>query len=169
MMAEQTTAGPDRVTLRDVVEDDLPILYTFQLDQESNQMAAFTARDRDAFMQHWARLLGNPAIVKQTILCDGQVAGNIGCFEMEGDWEVTYWIGREFWGRGIATRALAALLEQVKTRPLYGYTATHNIASRRVLEKCGFTFFGEHPAIMTLHGEDVPGYILKLNAGDRAT
>ena len=127
----------DSVVLRDVTEDDLPIFFAFQLDEESNRMAAFAPRDRDSFMAHWGGILGNPALIKQTIVYDGQVAGNIGSFEHEGQREVGYWIGREFWGRGIATRALAAFVNKVTTRPLYGYVATHNLASRRVLEKCG--------------------------------
>ena len=152
------------VLLRDVIEDDLPIFFAFQLDPEANRMAAFAPRDREAFMAHWGRVLGNPANINQAIIYGGRVAGNIACFEQEGQREVGYWIGREFWGRGIATQALAAFVNKVATRPLYGYVATHNVASRRVLEKCGFVVSGYDEAFVTLNGEPVAGYILKLNA-----
>jgi RimJ/RimL family protein N-acetyltransferase len=57
---------------------------------------------------------------------------------MDGQREVGYWVGRDFWGRGLATKALKIFLEIEETRPLYGVVAVHNIASQRVLEKCGF-------------------------------
>jgi RimJ/RimL family protein N-acetyltransferase len=60
-----------------------------------------------------------------------------------GQREVGYWIGSEYWGKGIATRALAAFLEHDRTRPLHARVAKHNVASVRVLEKCGFTVIGE--------------------------
>jgi RimJ/RimL family protein N-acetyltransferase len=153
------------VLLRDVTPDDLPLFFEFQLDPEANRMAAFAARDRDAFIAHWGRSLGTEAIDKQTIVCGGKVAGNIVCFEQEGQREVGYWLGREFWGQGIATQALAAFVNKVTARPLYGYVATHNFASRRVLEKCGFLVSGYDAAFTTLNGEDVAEIILKLDAG----
>src|SRR5687767_1780166 len=135
------------VLLRDVIEDDLPIFFEQQQDPAANRMAAFTAKDpadRVAFTAKWAKILGDESITKRTILFGGQVAGNVSAFvaPWSGKLEVTYWIGREFWGKGIATRALAALLRAVKTRPLYARAAKDNIASLRVLEKCAFTIAG---------------------------
>ena len=129
--------------LREVIDTDLPILFEQQMDPEANQMAAFPARDRDAFMAHWSRILSDETLIKRTILFQGQVAGNIGCFEMKGVRQVGYWIGRQYWGRGIATAALSDLLKDISVRPLYAYVAKHNIASLRVLEKCGFVICGE--------------------------
>ena len=131
------------IQLRPVLDSDLPTLYEHQADPVANQMAAFPARERDAFMQHWAKTLSNPSNRVLTILYDGQVAGTIMSFEMDGKREVGYWIGREYWGRGIATTALAQFLEIERARPLYGYVARHNTGSRRVLEKCGFQALGE--------------------------
>jgi RimJ/RimL family protein N-acetyltransferase len=51
---------------------------------------------------------------------------------------VGYWLGRSYWGRGIATRALALFLPLVPARPLYAHVASHNTGSMRVLVKCGF-------------------------------
>jgi RimJ/RimL family protein N-acetyltransferase len=102
-------------------------------------MADFPARDREAFMALWSRILAKTDIVKRTILFDDQVAGNIVSFtEDDGHREVGYWLGRDFWGKGIATRALTAFIEIVTERPLYAEVAGPNHASRRVLEKCGF-------------------------------
>jgi len=128
------------VTLRDVGDDDLPIFFVHQSDPESNRMAAFPARDQAAFDGHWAKIRADPTIVLRTIVVDGQVAGNFVSFEQGAAREIGYWIGREFWGRGIATHALAQFLDIVTVRPLHAVLAPHNVASRRVLEKCGFRF-----------------------------
>lgn len=126
------------VLLRDVIEEDLPVFYQHQIDPVACQMAAFPSRERDAFMAHWMKILADDSLVKQTILFNGQVAGNVVSFVQDGEQEVGYWIGREFWGKGIATLALAALLEKFETRPLFAHVVKPNIASQRVLEKCGF-------------------------------
>ena len=129
----------NQILLRDVIEADLPIFYEQQLDPEATQMAAFPAREHEEFMAQWqGNVLGNECVIKKTILFGGQVAGNIVSFEQFGEREVGYWLGKEFWGQGIASQALAKFLDYEKTRPLYAHVAKHNIASRRVLEKCGF-------------------------------
>ena len=130
----------DRVRLRDVEPDDLPIFYEQQLDPDATRMAAFPSRDRASFDAHWERnILGNPDAIAQTILVDDEVAGNIGSWTQEGVRLVGYWIGKEYWGKGIATRALSAFLHQVTHRPLYAHVVKHNIGSIRVLAKCGFS------------------------------
>jgi RimJ/RimL family protein N-acetyltransferase len=152
------------VLLRDVTETDLSIFFEQQLDPQANHMAAFPARQREAFMAHWAKILIDGTVAKQTILFDGQIAGNIVSFEQSGEREVGYWIGRAYWGKGIATQALAAFLEQVQERPLYAHVAKHNIASRRVLEKCGFVLYGEDKGFPYQGDEPVEELILKLSA-----
>ncbi len=134
---------PNTVLLRDVIASDLPILFEQQFDPVANQMAAFPARDREAFMAHWAKIMADENNILKTILYGDQVAGNIVSWEHDGEREVGYWLGREFWSKGIATQALAAFLEIVSARPLYAHVVKHNLASIRVLEKCGFTITGE--------------------------
>jgi RimJ/RimL family protein N-acetyltransferase len=134
------------VTLRAVIDSDLPIFFEQQNDPVANEMAAFAARDRDAFMAHWEKVFANPSNTYMTILYNDEVAGNMLSFEMDGKREVGYWLGRDFWGKGIASAALKEFLRQERTRPLYGYAARHNIGSQRVLEKCGFEAVGEEEA-----------------------
>ncbi len=101
----------NEVRLRSIEPNDLPIFYEQQLDVDATRMAGFAARDRAAFDTHWAaNILGNPRAVKQTILVDGQVAGDIGSWPQDDVRLVGYWIGKEHWGKGVATRALAAFL-----------------------------------------------------------
>jgi len=130
--------------LREVVEPDLPVFYEYERDPEAAAMAVFPSRDRDAFMAHWAKTLANDSCLTRTVVCDGEVAGNIGCWEADGRRFVGYWIGREFWGRGLATHALSELLGVVDARPLYAHVVKSNVASIRVLEKCGFVEVGGH-------------------------
>lgn len=150
------------VRLRDVSQDDLPIFFEHQLDPEANRMAAFTPRKEKEFFAHWTKILADDMVVKKTILFDGRVAGSVVSFERDGDREVGYWIGREYWGKGIATRALSEFLDLVDVRPLYAHVAKDNIASIRVLEKCGFDVSRRVKAIATDRGEEVEEVILKL-------
>jgi RimJ/RimL family protein N-acetyltransferase len=154
------------VLLREVTESDLPLFFEQQLDPEATQMAAFPARDREAFMAHWTKILGDETITKKTILFEGQVAGNIVSFEQFGERLVGYWLGKEYWGQGIATEALSAFLDQVRARPLYAHVAKHNIASIQVLEKCGFTIIGEEEGFADAGGDEVEEFILKLSANE---
>jgi RimJ/RimL family protein N-acetyltransferase len=132
--------------LREVVEADLPVFHEYECDPEAAAMAVFPSRDRDAFMAHWAKTLANDSALTMAIVCDGAVAGNIGCWEVDGRRFVGYWIGRRFWGRGLATQALAELVATVEARPLYAHVATSNVASIRVLEKNGFVEVERHRA-----------------------
>lgn|SRR5512139_2957641 len=132
------------VHLRDVIESDLPIFYEQQLDPEATQMAAFPSREREAFMTHWAKIRRDETNVLKTILYHEQVAGNMGSWQQDDEREVGYWLGKEYWGKGIATQALTEFLQHVAQRPLYAHVVKHNIASIRVLEKCGFARWGEN-------------------------
>jgi RimJ/RimL family protein N-acetyltransferase len=152
------------VHLRDVADSDLPIFFEHQRDPIATRMAAFPAREREPFMAHWAKILTNPGIYKQTIVFEDQVAGNVVSFEQDGQREVGYWLGREFWGKGIATRALSAFLKLVTERPLYGYVARHNLGSQRVLEKCGFHLWGESVENDDPDGEPIVDLIYRLTA-----
>ena len=161
---------PTTILLRNVIESDLPIFFEQQLDPVANQMAAFPAREREAFMAHWARILADESNILKTILYGDQVAGNIVSWEHAdkgSEREVGYWLGRAFWGKGIATQALSLFLEEVTTRPLYAYVAKHNLASIRVLENCGFTITGEDQALSSTGNEEVEAVILKLSANER--
>ena len=131
------------VKLRPVREDDLEVFYRQQRDPVATAMAAFPERERDAFLAHWHDIMARDDVLLRTVAADGQVAGNMVSFEQSGRREVGYWLGRPFWGRGIATAALHAFLTEETRRPLEAHVATHNVASRRVLEKCGFRVCGE--------------------------
>ena len=129
--------------LRPVVESDLEAFYEQQADPESVVMAAVPARERESHLEHWRKVLADETTLVRTIDAGGAVAGHVVSFVRDGNREVGYWVGREYWGRGVASAALAAFLAQERRRPLLARVAAHNPASRRVLEKCGFTAVAE--------------------------
>jgi RimJ/RimL family protein N-acetyltransferase len=131
--------------LRDATEDDLPVFFANQRDPEAVRMAAFASRDEEAFFAHWrGNILGRPGCRAKTILVDGAVAGHVVSWTQDGRRLVGYWLGRSYWGRGIASEALCEFVAGHETsRPLHAYVATGNAASIRVLAKCGFRPTGE--------------------------
>ena len=157
------------IQLRDVMEEDLPIFFEHQQDSSASHMAAFTAKDpanREAFQSHWARIRGDASVTIKTILHAEKVAGHVSSFEQFGHREVSYWLGKEHWGRGIATEALRQFLGLIRSRPLYARAAKDNLASLRVLEKCGFRIFGEDKGFSASRGMEVEEFILKLEMAD---
>lgn len=160
------------ITLRDVIPADLPVFFAHQLDPAANHMAAFTAKDpadREAFTAHWTKILADETIAIKTILSEGQVAGHVLCHQCFGVPEVSYWLGREYWGKGLATQALSAFLGHVAIRPLYARAAKDNLASIRVLEKCGFTIFGADKGFANARAEQIDEVILILGTNTKGT
>ena len=128
-------------------------------------MAAFTAKnpsDRNAFDTFWKRILDDKSIIIKTILFNNQVAGNVLKYEQSGHAEVSYWIGKRFWGKGIATCALKLFLQILTARPVYARSAKDNLASLKVLDKCGFNKSGEAMGFANARGKEIEEYELIL-------
>ena len=154
---------PPDIRLREVVDDDLPILFAHYDDEEAQQLVAFvreSCRDREGFMAHWAKLREDPAVTPRTIVADGEIAGQIASFERDGIREVGYWIGRDYWGRGIASAALTQFLATEDTGLLHARVAKDHVASLRVLHKNGFTVCDEDRGFGNARGEDVEEFVL---------
>jgi RimJ/RimL family protein N-acetyltransferase len=155
-----------KLHLRDVIDEDVPLFFEHQLDREANYMAAFTAKDptnREAFTTHWNKIRTAETVIIKTIIYEGQVAGSVLSYEEDGKPEVSYWLGKEYWGKGIATRALAKFLACVNiTRPIYARTAKDNIGSCRVLEKCGFEITSETKGFANARGKEIEEILLEL-------
>ena len=154
------------IELRDVDEADADALYEWMRDPVSVRMAAFTAKDPDdraAFDAWLARVRANPTVIQKMIWVDGNLVGSISSFELEGDREVTYWLDRAVWGRGIATRALVQLLELDAVRPLFGRAAAANAGSAKVLERAGFVEVGRDTGFANGVGAEVEEIIFRLD------
>lgn len=153
------------ILLRIVIDSDLPIFFEQQLDPEANYMAAFGAKDpadRKIFNEKWIKIMDDDTVTIKTIIFKKEVAGHVLRHESFGDPEVSYWIGKEFWGKGIATEALSAFLNDLNQKPLYARVVKDNAASIRVLEKCGFTKHGEDKGFANARNKEVAELIMKL-------
>jgi len=155
-----------QIELREVRETDMDLLFEFNLDPEANRMAAFTRQDpsdRAGFDAHIAKILADQSVVMKTVTADGAVVGSIGKFVMFNMPQVTYWIGREHWGKGIATAALKVLLADYPERPIYGMLASDNLGSASVLSKCGFVKIGSDRGFANARGEEIEEHIYRLD------
>ena len=153
--------GDDRrvVTLRDVRPSDIERFYDYQADPVSNEMAGVSARDRAAHEAHWAEVRQDPANVQRTIVDDDVVVGNIASFVMDGHRQIGYRIGREHWGRGIASQAVQLFVADVELRrPLFGHVLETNLGSLRVLHKAAFVEVSRQ----LLEGDPAPEIVLQL-------
>jgi RimJ/RimL family protein N-acetyltransferase len=163
----QPTRGDSvTITIRNVATSDISIFFEQQLDPEANRMAAFVRKerqDRAAFDAHWKRILDSTENVNKTILLGEEVAGYISCYPREGELEVTYWVGKKHWGKGVATQALKKLLQEITHRPIFARAAKDNIGSVKVLQKCDFKIIGENKGFAQGRGEETEEYIFRLD------
>lgn len=153
------------IQLRQTIPADLEALFQIQLNKEANFMAAFTSKDssaKESYIEKYTRHLNDPTINQQTILNGETIIGSIAKFIMFGDTEITYWIDRDYWGKGIATAALKNFLEIERTRPIFGRAAFDNIGSQRVLEKCGFIKAGTDKGFANARQAEIEEFIYKL-------
>jgi RimJ/RimL family protein N-acetyltransferase len=151
--------------LREVRDEDLAVLFEQWTDPIAMRMAAFTVPDhldRDAFERRWSRLRADEKLITRAIVADGEVAGTIGSWGDPGEREVTYWIGRSYWGKGIATCSLSAFLPLDPSRPLHGRVAYDNVASRRVLEKWGFRAIATDRGFAEARSCEIEEVVLRL-------
>ena len=153
------------VTLRPIEDADLDTLFDQMRDPESVEMAAFTAEDpndRTAFDSHMSKVKNSPDITMRAITSDGRLVGSIASFDVEDRTEITYWIDRAVWGQGIASEALALLLDIVVVRPLYARAASDNVGSLRVLRKAGFAIIGKEVSYAAARRTEIEESLLRL-------
>ena len=153
------------IWLRPVEPRDIPRFFEFHCDQEARHAAAFGTADPpepEAFAARWRGAMEDPAVIERTILADHEAVGYAAHFPQLGRPSVSYWIGRAWWGRGIATQALGAFLPLIAARPLYARAAKDNFASLRVLEKNGFRRVGEDRGFAALRGCETEDWIFSL-------
>ena len=156
-------AGQIEVTLRSVHSDDLPTFFEFQLDPEANQLAATNPRSPSDFEAHWKGIRKSPEVFVRTILLGTSLAGYVSCFKADGQDCVGYWLGKEFWGQGVASHALQQFLDTILIRPLHARAATTNGASIRVLQKNGFQIIGHEHSAASERFQECDEVILRLD------
>ena len=125
-------------------------------------MAAFPARDYDAFMHHWSVILPKTTTTVRTIAVDESCVGHVVSWGLPDKPLVGYWVDRHYWGQGIATEALRQFVELIEPRPLYAMVSEHNMGSVRVLEKVGFVREGGPDAQLVVGADGVGEYVYQL-------
>lgn len=153
------------IQLRKTTKKDLDKLFLFQTDPDGIQMAAFTSKDpsdQAAYLEKWSKIVENPEVNMQTIWKEDQILGSIIHFDMMDETNVSYWIGKEFWGQGIASEAFSEFVKNSTKRPLFGRVAFDNIGSQKVLEKCGFRQIGKATEFANARNMPIEEYIYKL-------
>jgi RimJ/RimL family protein N-acetyltransferase len=154
--------------LRPVLESDVRIFFAQQSDPIARQQVAYVVPNPDdwpTFQEKWERILSDQTAITRAIVVAEVVVGNVGCHQWYGKPEVGYWVGREYWGRGIATRALTELLREWPTRPVYAFTASDHAASQRMLTKCGFRECGRAKEYSHAREQEVEGIMFELTNG----
>lgn len=157
----------DDTKIVDMKKEDLDTFFQYHFDESANFMVAFANKNsvnREFFDLKWKKILEDDSIVKKSILWNQKLAGYIVFFERLGRHEVGYWLGREFWGKGIATKSLLQFINQNTTRPMYGCVVTDNIASVNVLAKCGFHIIDTEKAFANARDMEVDEYIMILES-----
>ncbi|MEO6671602.1 MAG: GNAT family N-acetyltransferase [Ferruginibacter sp.] len=158
--------GDYNITLTSTEKEDLEILFLFQLDNEGNYLAAFTSKDpsdKAAYIEKYSRFLTEPTINMRTIRVENKIVGSISKFVMGTDNEITYWIDKEYWGRGIATEVLKLFLKIENNRPIFGRVAFDNFGSQRVLEKADFIKVGADNGFANARQTEIEELIYKLS------
>jgi [ribosomal protein S5]-alanine N-acetyltransferase len=155
----------ENIKLEKTKESDLISFFHFQLDSEANHLAAFMpkdSKDKTAYLERYTKYLSDPTINMRTIKVGDVIVGSISKFEIENEAEITYWIDKQFWGRGIATAALKTFLEIEKSRPIHGRVAFDNYGSQKILEKCGFVKIGTDKGFATARQAEIEEFIYVL-------
>lgn len=152
------------ITLSRTIPSDLETLFQFQLDAESNYLAAFTAKDptdKAAYLAKYTPFLSDPTIHMRTIWLDKTIVGSVAKFIMFDEPGISYWIDRRYWGKGIATEALRRFLEMEAARPIFARVAFDNFGSQKVLEKCGFEKTGTDRGFANARQAEIEEFIYK--------
>ena len=155
---------PVKLELREITDADLRAIVAYEREPSARYMAAFIRPEatEEECLQRWSRILQDPTTTNKVIVWDGQVVGHIASFTRDGKREVTYWIATRHWGRGIASRALTEFLRVVTDRPLHARVAADNIASLRVLEKCGFQKYATERGFAQARDAEIEEILLKI-------
>jgi RimJ/RimL family protein N-acetyltransferase len=163
-MARELKLETRRLLLRLWRPGDAERLADIEADLVNHVTLADERHHIERYVRHWsARGYGRWAVEeKQT----RRLVGRVGVMH-QAEWhataekdEIGWTIDPACWRQGYATEgALAALVDvfqRVALQCVISYTSPDNNASRRVMEKCGFTFQGH----AVWRGNDVVWYAL---------
>ncbi len=139
-------------------QDDAEAIFRcWMSDEEVSRYMLWEAsqdiRDAEEFVRFELGNLENDSWNRWLIILreTGQIIGTCLCFfnEEEGHWDISYNLGRKFWGRGYASEAMGAAMDYavgvLNVQEICTTYAAENPASGRVLEKLGFKYERDVP------------------------
>lgn len=147
----------ERLLIRDFTEADFDAVYAYGSDPEVVRYMVFPLSTPESTYEHLARCMAQVHQQPRTsydlgvaLKATNQVIGGIslGVVDRErGEGAFSYLFNRAVWGQGYATEALRAMVRfgfaQLALTRLADSCDVRNIASARVMEKCGFRCEGE--------------------------
>jgi RimJ/RimL family protein N-acetyltransferase len=102
-------------------------------------------------------------VLARVVVVDDEVAGTIGSWGESGEREVTYWIGRSYWAKGSRPMPSRRSWPLRGRGPLHARVASDNVASCRVLEKCGFRVIATERNVAEARSAEIEELVLRLD------
>lgn len=161
------TRTTERLVLRPWRETDAESLYRYACDGQVGPAAGWKPHESVEESRQIIRTVLSQPDTLAVLLRERpeEAIGSVGVFptdapDGEGEPEIGYWIGRPFWGQGLIPEAVRELLrwcfvERGAARVWCGYSPG-NDKSRRVIEKCGFTYVCDGPPVLWPDGQERP-------------
>lgn len=170
----------ERLILRPWQESEAGILYRYASDPDIGPVAGWPPHTsvedsleiiRTVFSapETYAVVLkdtGEPVGCCGIMFADSLHSANI----KEGEAEIGYWIGKPYWGQGLIPEAVKALLarcfNELKLNAVWCGYYDGNIKSKRVIEKCGFTFHHANWGIISPLGDERTEHFYLMTQND---
>lgn len=140
-----------RLGLRYLQESDINHLESLESDPEVKKYFPDGPRDRtttEAMIKRFISLQDDKGLPHFMIfnLDSGEFMGRVGFgLTEDNEIEVGYVLHQKFWGMGVASEAVSAMLqyakEHIKSDYIIAYADVGNVGSTRVMEKCGMEYY----------------------------
>ena len=169
--------GNERILLRHWKESDAKDLYEAASNPKIGLNAGWSPhKDINESLDIIKTIFSNESTYAIELKENKKVIGSIGYLTKDkshlkslkaNEIEIGYWISEDYWNKGICTEALKILIkycfEVKKYNVIWGTYFVDNLASGRVMEKCGFEKIKEQTYLNDLkEGKDKLVQIMKL-------
>ena len=152
--------------LRPVLASDIDLFFEHHLElrpMPTGASAADLASRKATFVDRWEQMLSDERVLARTILWKGAVAGYVAYLIQRDKPSISCWLGRDYWGKGLATQGVRGFLDLIEQRPVYARVAFDNLAAMQVLRHTGFAIVGHDSFFSEAHGYEIDEIILALS------
>jgi len=164
-----------RLSLRPFLVDDAARVVSLVGDFEvARQTATMPHPLSLEYARDWITSIGYEGGMMLGIEREGQLIGKVGYIDYEPDGsdksssvEISYWLGKNYWGQGYAFEAASAIIpvifDNYSINTIIAGHATDNPGSERIIDKLGFQLIGETMYYSLARDVDVPCLLYKLD------